>query len=40
VVLGGIGTLGVIALWAWIFPDLRNADQLSGKAAEIKGAEI
>jgi MFS family permease len=35
VVLGGIGTLGVIALWAWIFPDLRNADQLSGKAAEI-----
>jgi MFS family permease len=34
VVLGGIGTLGVIALWAWIFPDLRNADQLSGKAAE------
>ena len=40
VVLGGIGTLGVIALWAWIFPDLRNADQLSGKVAEIKVAEI
>jgi MFS family permease len=40
VVLGGIGTLGVIALWAWIFPDLRNADQLSGRVAEIKVAEI
>ncbi len=31
VVLGGIGTLGVIALWAWIFPDLRKADQISGE---------
>lgn len=28
VVLGGIGTLVVIALWAWWFPELRNADQL------------
>jgi MFS family permease len=28
VVLGGIGTLVVTALWAWMFPDLRNADQL------------
>jgi MFS family permease len=35
VVFGGIGTLAVIALWAWIFPDLRNADQISGKAAEL-----
>jgi hypothetical protein len=25
VVLGGIGTLVVTALWAWGFPDLRNA---------------
>ena len=29
VVLGGIGTLAVIALWAWRFPELRNADQLT-----------
>ena len=29
VVLGGIGTLGVIALWAWLFPELRRADQLT-----------
>ena len=28
VVLGGVGTLVVIGLWAWLFPELRNADQL------------
>ncbi len=28
VVLGGIGTLVVIALWAWWFPDLRHAGDL------------
>jgi MFS family permease len=30
VVLGGIGTLIVIAIWAWRFPELRNADRLTG----------
>ena len=29
VVLGGAGTLVVIALWAWLFPELRHADQLT-----------
>jgi MFS family permease len=29
VVLGGVGTLLVIATWAWLFPELRKADQLS-----------
>ena len=29
VILGGIGTLVVTALWAWGFPELRNADQLT-----------
>ena len=29
VVLGGIGTLVVTALWAWRFPELRNADRLT-----------
>jgi MFS family permease len=29
VVLGGVGTLVVIAIWAWIFPELRKADRLS-----------
>jgi MFS family permease len=27
VVLGGVGTLGIIAIWAWLFPELRKADQ-------------
>jgi MFS family permease len=29
VVLGGVGTLIVIAIWAWAFPELRNADQIT-----------
>jgi MFS family permease len=29
VVLGGIGTLLVTAGWAWLFPELRNADKLT-----------
>ena len=29
VVLGGVGTLLVIAIWAWIFPELRKADRLT-----------
>jgi len=28
-VLGGVGTLVVIGLWAWIFPELRKADQIT-----------
>jgi hypothetical protein len=28
VVLGGAGTLLVVALWAWMFPELRDADKL------------
>jgi MFS family permease len=38
VVLGGVGTLAVIAIWAWIFPELRNADQITGKKADIVAA--
>ena len=29
VVLGGIGTLVVIALWSWLFPELRSFDALT-----------
>ncbi len=29
VVLGGVGTLVVIAMWAWLFPELRKADKLT-----------
>jgi MFS family permease len=28
VVLGGLGTLVIIAIWAWRFPELRQADKL------------
>ena len=36
VVLGGIGTLLVIALWAWLFPELRRA----GALTDIKALEL
>jgi len=29
VVLGGVGTLLIIAIWACLFPELRHADQLT-----------
>jgi MFS family permease len=32
VVVGGIGTLVVVALWAWRFPDLRRVDRLEDVA--------
>jgi len=34
VVLGGVGTLVVIALWAWWFPELRRAGELHAITAE------
>src|SRR6266481_3658085 len=33
VVLGGIGTLVVTALWAWRFPELRRADKLTDRSS-------
>jgi MFS family permease len=39
VVLGGIGTLVVIGLWAWIFPELRHAGELTDiKAPQLENA--
>jgi hypothetical protein len=29
VVIGGLGTLGVVAVWMWLFPPLRKVDRLS-----------
>ncbi len=29
VLLGGVGTLAVVGLWAWLFPDLRRIDRLA-----------
>ena len=35
VVIGGLGTLGVVALWMWLFPALRQVNRLSDvKAGE------
>jgi MFS family permease len=34
VVLGGVGTLVVIAVWAWLFPELRHAGELSAIGSE------
>jgi MFS family permease len=34
VVLGGVGTLVVIALWTWLFPELRQAGELNSLTAE------
>jgi MFS family permease len=35
VVIGGVGTLVVIALWAWLFPELRGASQLTSQTATV-----
>jgi MFS family permease len=32
-VFGGVGTLAVTGLWAWMFPALRKADRLDGSEA-------
>jgi MFS family permease len=37
VVLGGMGTLAVIAIWAWKFPELRQAEQVGGVTVEAGG---
>src|SRR6266478_3529776 len=28
VVIGGVGTMLIVALWAWLFPELRRVDRL------------
>ena len=34
VVAGAVGTLVVVALWAWVFPELRRVDQLEDAARQ------
>jgi MFS family permease len=34
VVFGGLGTILVVGLWAWLFPELRKADKLAGTRLE------
>jgi MFS family permease len=38
VILGGVGTLVVIAIWAWMFPELRQTDGAGGLTAEPTGS--
>ncbi|HEY3974451.1 MAG TPA: MFS transporter [Candidatus Sulfotelmatobacter sp.] len=38
VVLGGIGTLVVIVVWAWMFPELRQAGELSDIRSEVEAS--
>jgi hypothetical protein len=33
VLIGGLGTLVVVAIWAWRFPALRRVDKLSDASA-------
>ena len=40
VLLGGVGTLVVIALWAWGFPDLRRAGNLSAIKSVAEEASV
>jgi len=37
VIIGGAGTLIVVALWAWLFPELRNANRLTPVPEEAMG---
>ena len=34
IIVGGVGAIVVTALWAWMFPALRNADQLPSVESE------
>jgi MFS family permease len=40
VVLGGVGTLMVIALWAWVFPELRRAGALGSIRSAVAEVEL
>jgi MFS family permease len=35
VLIGGVGTCVVVALWSWLFPELRRLDGLSGSVQEV-----
>lgn len=37
VIVGGLGTLTVVGLWAWIFPELRDADRLTPAQEHVAG---
>ena len=39
VVLGGLGTMAIVLLWAWLFPALRHVDELTSGVA-VEGTEV
>jgi hypothetical protein len=36
VVLGGAGTIAIVALWAWLFPELRRVDRLNAPGPAVR----
>jgi MFS family permease len=36
VVLGGVGSIVVVALWAWLFPELRRVDRLTAEELRLE----
>ena len=40
VVLGGVGSIAVVALWSWLFPALRRVDRLAPEALDGPGSEL
>ena len=36
VVIGGVGSIAVVALWAWLFPELRKVDQLTASELRVE----
>jgi hypothetical protein len=39
VVLGGLGTMFIVGLWAWLFPRLRQLDRLVPEETPLVEAE-
>jgi hypothetical protein len=35
IIVGGAGAIIVTAIWAWMFPELRNADQLTSVEGQV-----
>lgn len=40
VVLGGAGTLAVVGLWSWLFPELRNVNELTPAMKKVLPEEL
>jgi hypothetical protein len=40
VILGGLGSLAVVGLWAWKFPELRKVNQLTAEELRHTAAQV